>query len=195
MPATAVNQPFILTTPIFGKTNVQKFDGDYEAPRSGGIGLLWDLNTQMTKDIMHWLRIFEEMQGLISDMEAKPRILAQVYDSSSPSEVINKIANLRNLIGDWDEEFRAPTLKTISNALEVAALFPKKFPIPKIAISADGEISFELNRGKKRAVIDIDEDSEFSYAYFQGNKFVPGNELAQIKSKKLPQDLAKYFSD
>lgn len=195
MSETAVNQPFIMNSPIFANTNVQQSNGDNEAPRLAGIASLLNFDTKRIKDIMQWLRIFGEMKDLTYEVEARPRILAQVYDSSRYSEVINKIANIRNLIADWDEDFKAPTLQTISNVLEVAALLPKRFPVPKIAISDDGEISFEFVRGKRRAVIDINDNSNFSYAYFQGNKFVPGKEVAQIKSKKLPQDLAKYFSD
>ena len=195
MAETTVNQPFILNTPIFANTNVQQFNGDNEDPRLAGIASLLHLDTERIRDIMQWSRIFGEMKGLTYEREARPRILAQVYDSSRSSEVINKIANIRSLITDWDEDFKAPTLQTISNVLEVAALFPKRFPVPKIAISGDGEISFEFVKGKRRAVIDINEGSDFSYAYFQGNKFVPGKEAVQIKLKKLPQDLVKYFSD
>lgn len=171
-----------MNTQIFANTNVQQFNGDNEASGLAGIASL-----------LH--RISEEMKGSTYEREARPRILAQIYDSSGPSEVINKIANIRSLIADWDEDFKAPTHQTISNALEVAALLPKKFPVPKISISNDGEISFDLVRGKRRAVIDINDDSYFSYAYFQGKKFIPGKETAQIKSKKIPQDLTKYFSD
>lgn len=86
-----------------------------------------------------------------------------------------------------------PSPETIANALEVLALLPKKFPVPQIYVSDDGEISLEMSRANKKAVLDFDETDTFSYAYFDGNEFVPGKELAKVSLNKLPEDLKKYF--
>ncbi len=150
--------------------------------------------SELAKNLFLWSQKLRSLESATHEKEPLTRILEQVYDSSSPSEVINKIAQLKNLIADWDKDFTAPSLETITNALEIAALFPKKFPVAKISISSDGEISLKLIRGKKQAVIDIDEDEEYGYTYFQGGRFVPGKEKAEVSDPKLPKDLLSYFA-
>jgi len=196
MSATTVNDisPVVIL-PFFHKTNVKEYEKESETNGSSLIPFLMvQANSTVASDILKWYRSLRFIENVANESESLPKILEQVYVSSTHSEVLNKIARIRTLISDWDKDFKAPSMKTISNALETAALFPKKFPVPKICLSSDGEISFELVKGKKHAVIDIDEDNDFSYAYFQGNKFVPGKERAEIASNKLPTDLVKYLS-
>lgn len=93
----------------------------------------------------------------------------------------------------WDEYFTGPSVKTLLNAMGVGLLFPKEFPLAKTSVSSDGEISFKLIEGERKAVIDVGEDEEYGYAYFQDGRFVPGKEEAKVSDPKLPRDLLTYF--
>ena len=170
--------------PFFQDTTVNTYE---ENNQPNGYSLMAVLflqgNRTVARDILQWSQKLHSIKDV-----------AHVYVSSSHLEVLNKLARLRTLISDWDKDFKAPSMKTIANALEIAALFPKKFPVAKICLSSDGDISLELIKDKKHAVIDIDEENEFSYAYFRGGKFLPGKNKGELASNKLPDDLLAYFS-
>lgn len=177
--SSAVMMPYTL------KTNVKEYNSIRE-PNGSSMFAAFVL-PEKARNIFQWL------QNLGQTAKNLPEILEQVYISSSPSEVLNKIARIQTLVADWDKDFKAPSMKTITNALGIAAVFPEKFPVAKIRLFSDGEISFELIKGKKRAVIDIDEDHEFAYAYFQENKFVAGKKKGVLTANQLPKDLVEYF--
>ena len=185
MSPTTVNEisPMVMF-PIFQDTNVNTYEGNSQ-PNGYSLmaALMLQGNRTVARDILQW------SQKLYSIKD-----VAHVYVSSSHLEVLNKIARLRTLIPDWDKGFKAPSMKTIANALEIAALLPKNFPVAKICLSSDGDISLELIKGKKHAVIDIDEENEFSYAYFLRGKFLPGKDKGELALNKLPDDLLAYFS-
>jgi len=193
MRATTVNEtsPIVIMMPYLFNTSVNEYDRTREPNGSSVIATL--VLQGKTRDIFKWSQNLRSMKDVDQTATSLPKILERVYVSSSPSEVLNKIARIRTLVADWDRGFKAPSMKTITNALEIVAVFPKKFPVAKIRLSSDGEISFELIKGKKRAVIDIDEDHEFAYAYFQGNKFVAGKEKGVLTANQLPKDLVEYF--
>ncbi|GJL64391.1 MAG: hypothetical protein NPIRA04_30450 [Nitrospirales bacterium] len=197
MSATTVNEiaPIVMMPPM-QNTSVNASERINEP---NGYSLITTLLLQtnkalFTSNLLDWCQTFRSLERATHDTTSLPTILEQVYVSSSHSEALNKIVRIRNLISDWDKDFQAPTMETITNSLEIAALFPIKFPVPKISLSSDGEISLELIKGKKHAVIDIDEEDEFSYTYFQRGKFVPGKEKAKLPLNKLPKDLLEYFA-
>jgi len=197
MNATTVNEisPIVIMPP-FKSTSVNEYERTRERNENSLMtALLLQANRErLTSNLLDWCRTFLSLERAAHDTGGLPKILDQVYVSSSHSEVLNKIARIRTLISHWDNDFKAPSMQTIANALEIAALFPTKFPVPKICLSSDGEISLELIKGKRHAVIDIDEENEFSYAYFLQRKFVPGKEKAELPANKLPKDLVEYFS-
>ena len=193
---TTVNEILgVAKLPFVQKTSVVVRELDRECNQPS----LWEAlfvepNIEIVRDYLVRHRPLGPIVEIESNIECLSTILEQVHVSSSHSEVLNKVARISTLISDWDEEFKAPSTQTITNALKTATLFPRKFPIPRICISADGEITFELVKGKKRAVIDINDESDFSYAYFHESEFVPGKEIGKITSEKLPNDLIEYFS-
>jgi hypothetical protein len=197
MNATTVNEisPIVIMPP-FQNTSVNEYERTRERNENSLMtALLLQANrARFTKNLLDWCKTYLSLERAAHDTVGLPKILERVYVSSSHSEVLNKIARLRTLISDWDKGFEAPSMKTIANALEIAALLPKKFPVAKICLSSDGDISLELIKGKKHAVIDIDEEIEFSYAYFLRGKFVPGKEKGELPANKLPKDLVEYFS-
>jgi len=192
MSATTVNEvsPLVIMPFIFN-TSVREYDNSRQSNGSSVFAAL--VLPGNARDIFQWSQSLRSMNDADQTATTLPEILERVYVSSSHSEVLNKISRIRTLVADWDKGFKAPSMKTITNALEIAAVFPKKFPVAKIRLSSDGEISFELIKGKKRAVIDIDEDHEFAYAYFQGNKFVAGKKKGVLTVNELPKDLVEYF--
>ena len=103
---------------------------------------------ERAKGAWQWFQLFHEIDVRLRS-KGIAELLEAFYVSSSHLEVLNKIAQIRSLISDWDKDFKAPSRKTIAIALEIAALFPKKFPVAKICLSSDGDISFELIKGKK----------------------------------------------
>jgi hypothetical protein len=184
MNATTVNEisPVVMF-PFSQDTTVNTYE---ENSQPNGYSLMVALmhpGRTVARDILQWSQKLHSIKDI-----------AHVYVSSSHLEVLNKIARLRALIPDWDKGFKAPSMKTVANALEIAALLPKKFPVAKICLSSDGDISLELIKGKKHAVIDIDEENEFSYAYFLRGNFLPGKDKGELPLNRLPGDLLAYFS-
>jgi hypothetical protein len=197
MNTTTVNEISpIVTMPPFQNTSVNAYERTNEQNGHSLFTALWPQANKAlsTRNLFDWFQTFRSLERAQNDTTSLQTILERVYVSSSHSEVLNKIERLRTLISDWDKGFKAPSMKTIANALEIAALLPKKFPVAKICLSSDGDISLELIKDKKHSVIDIDEENEFSYAYFIRGKFVPGKEKGKIPAKKLPKDLIDYFS-
>ncbi len=192
MSATTVNDisPIVMM-PFIVNTSVKEYDRN-RVPNGHSVMAALVMQGK-ARDILLWSQNLRSIRDVGQDNTGLLEILERVYVSSSHSEVLNKVARIKSLISDWDKAFQAPSMKTITNALEIAALFPKRFPVAKIRLSSDGEISFELIKSKKRAVIDIDEDREFAYAYFQGNKFVAGKEKGVLTANQLPKDLVEYF--
>jgi len=173
-------------------TSVNHYATNMEPHRHSVIADL--MNPEIARSISLWSQRLHFIKDVGSSSDGIAEMLEAFCVSSSHLEVLNKIARIRTLISDWDEYFKAPSTETITNALKIAALFPKQFPVAKICLSSDGDVSFELIKGNKHAVIDIDEENEFGYAYLRGKTFVPGKEKGELPADKLPKDLVEYFS-
>lgn len=86
--------------------------------------------------------------------------------------------------------------KNLSSALEDAfaflTLLPRDAEIPSANPTLDGEIRFEWGAKNKRAVVILDGEAEFGYAYYQSGRFIPGGERGAIRDG-IPNDLVEYI--
>lgn len=137
---------------------------------------------------------FEDMSAApAANDQFESKAFAAFFAPSNTSELINKIARLSDFIDPTVKNFTGPDNATISNALSIASLIPRSLPTPSIYLSSDGEISLKFSRGKKEAVIDIDAEDTYGYAYLIKGSFQAGKTDGAIGAKSLPKDLLDYF--
>lgn len=81
---------------------------------------------------------------------------------------------------------------SLTGAFRFLLFLPRNIEVPDTTITSDGEIRFVWGVGDRRAVVIVDGEDEFGYAYYQYDHFIAGEETGVIKNG-IPEDLMRYL--
>lgn len=104
--------------------------------------------------------------------------------------------NILTMVDEAEGVLQSTESNNLSSALKDALTFltllPRDAEIPSANPTLDGEIRFEWGARNKRAVVILDGEAEFGYAYYQNGRFIPGRETGAIGGG-IPNDLVEYI--